>query len=146
MARNTGKRTRAAKKKAKVKISKRTREAFATKKKKSTVVKKTATKQRSVLLKKHAQERMVLKQHMRQLKQRRAKTVRGADAKNERREMGKYMRKLALEQAAKHKAELAAAEKAVRAEAGRVDEDVAPTEPTTEADLRGLFANLLRDS
>ena len=151
MGRSTGKRTRAVQKKTKVKISKRTQAAFGKKKAKSTA--ETATKRRSVLLKKQAQERMVLKAHMCQLKQRRAKTVRGKEAKQERREMGKYIRQLAKEQGTKHKSERLAAEKDVAEEDGYAapDEDAAVgasagagESALSEAELRTMFSNLLQ--
>jgi hypothetical protein len=70
----------------------------------------------TALRKRHVQERSVLKQHLQELKQRRANLRRGADAKNERREMGKYMRTLKAQQEEKHAKELAELQQRVDAE------------------------------
>ncbi len=65
-----------------------------------------AVRQASALRKKHAQERMVLKEHMAELKRKRRVRSRGDDAATERRQMGKYMRQLRGQQIAKHASEL----------------------------------------
>ncbi|CCW69142.1 unnamed protein product [Phytomonas sp. Hart1] len=61
---------------------------------------------KSLVLKKQAAERMVLKEHLRELEARRAATRRGENAKIERRELGKYIRALKTEQRVKHISEL----------------------------------------
>lgn len=60
----------------------------------------------SMLLKKQAQERMVLKEHMQELKKRKMATVKGQDAKTERRQMAKYMKALRKQQISKHAGEI----------------------------------------
>lgn len=63
-------------------------------------------KRKSQTLKRQAAERMVLKEHIRELKARRLRTRKGDDAKTERREIGKFIRQLEAEQKKKHEAEL----------------------------------------
>lgn len=69
----------------------------------------------SVLLKKQAQERMVLKEHLADLRRKRVGRVRGDDAKQERRQMGKYMKQLRAQQISKHATEIGDVEAAQRA-------------------------------
>lgn len=51
-------------------------------------------KERSVMLKKHAKERVALRDHIRELAERRNRIKKGVNAKAERRELGKYIRQL----------------------------------------------------
>lgn len=108
-------------------------------------------KERSQLLKQQAKERMVLKQHLKELQTRRVRTVKGADAKQTRREMGKYMRDLAEEQIKKHKKELEELQQRVAASPGlprklRKESTPAASGPNSgamsEMELRSMFANL----
>lgn len=71
-------------------------------------------KQRSSLIKKHAAERMVLKEHMRDLEARKDRIKRGEHAKTERRELAKYIRQLKQEQQVKHASELANVEEELK--------------------------------
>ena len=73
---------------------------------KQTVVANSLAKQKSAVLKRQAVERMVLKEHLNELKRKRAHTRKGEDAKLERREMGKYIRQLEKEQKSKHGEEM----------------------------------------
>ncbi|CCW61267.1 unnamed protein product [Phytomonas sp. EM1] len=63
-------------------------------------------RKRSLVLKRQAAERMVLKEHLRELEARRAAIRRGENAKTERRELGKYVRELKGEMRLKHTSEL----------------------------------------
>ena len=115
MGRSTGKRTRLVKKR-KVKLAKGNATASAQAGKNRAGGKtslKDAEKQRSALLKRHAKEKVVLKHHLRELEDRRAKIVRGQNARMERRELGKYIRQLRQEQLTKHERELSEAETSV---------------------------------
>lgn len=104
-------------------------------------------KQRSETLKRQATERMVLKEHLRDLKQRRLRTRKGPDAKTERRELGKYIKQLEVEQKKHHADELSLIEQQIRhgkkkaAMAGF--EGVAGREDVSEQDLRDMFAHLV---
>ncbi|KEG13301.1 hypothetical protein DQ04_01091080 [Trypanosoma grayi] len=71
-------------------------------------------KQRSQLLKRQAAERMVLKEHTRDLEARRQRIRKGENAKTERRELGKYIRQLQEEQKTKHQSDLHAVEEALK--------------------------------
>jgi hypothetical protein len=82
----------------------------------------SAVKQRSLMLKRHAKEQMVLKHHLRELADRKAKIVRGQNARMERRELGKYMRQLKEEQLAKHAAERGEADAVILRAQGRTAE------------------------
>lgn len=114
----------------------------------STKVKKNLSleKQRSQLLKQQAAERMVLKHHVRELKQRRANIRKGEDAKTERRELGKYIRQLEGEQKKKHEVELqrvvADLKKGAKKAAMAGSEGIAGREEVSETDLRDMFAHL----
>jgi hypothetical protein len=129
MGRNTGKNARVAKKK-KVKVTKAYQERLGT----SGAAKKTlvarrgrgeaadpaaAAKDRSQLLKRHAKDEIVLKKHLRDLADRKAKIIRGQNARMERRELGKYMRQLKAEQEAKHAKERGDADALVARASGR---------------------------
>ena len=83
---------------------------FATKKKSSTTnsaVRHAPLQQKmTVLRKKQAQERMVLKEHLKDLQRKKLSRTRGEDAKNERRQMGKYIKQLKKQQVNKHADEI----------------------------------------
>ncbi|KAG5507634.1 hypothetical protein JKF63_06583 [Porcisia hertigi] len=116
-------------------------------------------KQKSKLLKQQAAERMVLKEHMRDLEARKARIRRGETAKTERRELAKYIRQLKQEQQVKHTSELSNVEAElkrlmderdqVRATAGKNEEDAdwedigdADDDDVNEEDLQRMFAHL----
>ncbi|RNF25956.1 uncharacterized protein Tco025E_01802 [Trypanosoma conorhini] len=110
-------------------------------------------KQRSQLLKQQAAERMVLKEHTRELEARRQRIRKGENAKMERRELGKYIRQLREEQKAKHHSELAAVEEAVKKHGGKKASDMKrdadewedvedDSEEFDEDELQGMFAHL----
>jgi hypothetical protein len=85
---------------------------FATKKKSgvatnAAVRQATGQEKLTLLRKKQAQERMVLKEHLKDLQRKKLSRVRGDEAKNERRQMGKYIKELKKQQVAKHSAEIA---------------------------------------
>nr|CCC94343.1 conserved hypothetical protein [Trypanosoma congolense IL3000] len=112
----------------------------------------TLRKQRSKLLKRQAAERMVLKEHTRELEARRHRIKRGENAKMERRELGKYIRQLQEEHKKKHQQELAAIEEAILMQKGGVNsnashhsdewEDVDSEEDFGEDELHEMFAHL----
>lgn len=64
-------------------------------------------KARTALRKQQQVERMTLKQHTAELERRRVSIRKGDSAKQERRELGKYIRQLKEEQLTKHKTDLA---------------------------------------
>lgn len=118
-------------------------------------------RERSLLLKRHMRERVALRDHTRELEQRRASMRRGADAKTERRELGKYIRELKNEQRTKHAAErsqieaqmakvvgAASAEEANGCAAGEWEdvnssEDDQDDEVVGESELHDMFAHLM---
>lgn len=115
-------------------------------------------KQRSATRKQHAAERMVLKEHLRDLENRRARIRKGENAKSERRELGKYIRQLKEEQRVKHLSELtnlqtelqrlldaAAQRKATGISENDDWEDVADEELESvgEDELQDMFAHLI---
>ncbi|ORC92692.1 uncharacterized protein TM35_000034450 [Trypanosoma theileri] len=111
-------------------------------------------KERSQLLKRQAAERMVLKEHTRDLEARRQRIRKGENAKTERRELGKYIRQLREEQTSKHESELRAIEEAIkiqdstkRCNTKRVEEDWEDIEDDDvdeidENELQDMFAHL----
>ncbi|EAN78687.1 uncharacterized protein TEOVI_000424700 [Trypanosoma equiperdum] len=110
--------------------------------------------ERSKLLKRQAAERMVLKEHTRELEARRQRIRKGEDAKMERRELGKYIRQLQKEQEEKHRKELGAIEEAILLRTGKkainkicqheewedIDDD--DEEGVGEHELHEMFAHL----
>ena len=123
---------------------------------------KEVKKEKSILLKKQAKERMVFKAHLQQLRRRRAQTTRSVggkdEAKHERREIGKYIRELQKQQTDKHAAELKIADAAVNAArchykpqsvtegAGDVfvsDSELDENDADECNDIKSLFSNLL---
>ncbi|CBZ25606.1 conserved hypothetical protein [Leishmania mexicana MHOM/GT/2001/U1103] len=120
------------------------------------------TKQKSKLLKQQAAERMVLKEHLRDLEARKERIRRGETAKAERRELAKYIRQLKQEQQVKHVSELSNLEvelkrliderdnvRAARAAAGMNEDDAdwedvgdADDDDINEDDLQRMFAHL----
>jgi hypothetical protein len=103
----------------------------------------SAAKQRSILLRRQAAERMALKEHVAQLEERRRHIRKGEDAKLQRRELGKYIRQLMQEQEAKHQAELQAVEVQRSAADKSAALDSTVPEALSEADLKSMFAHLL---
>ncbi|KAH9589190.1 hypothetical protein LSM04_003744 [Trypanosoma melophagium] len=111
-------------------------------------------KERSQLLKRQAAERMVLKEHTRDLEARRQRIRKGENAKMERRELGKYIRQLQAEQTTKHQSELRAIEEAIRiqdstkrSDTKQVEEDWEDIEDDDvdemdENELQEMFAHL----
>ncbi|KAG5481707.1 hypothetical protein CUR178_07060 [Leishmania enriettii] len=119
-------------------------------------------KQKSRLLKQQAAERMVLKEHMRDLEARKDRIRRGETAKTERRELAKYIRQLKQEQQVKHASDLSNVEaelkrlieqrdevRAARAAAGMNEEDAdwedvgdADDNDVDEDELQRMFAHL----
>ncbi|KAG5481388.1 hypothetical protein LSCM4_07100 [Leishmania orientalis] len=119
-------------------------------------------KQKSRLLKQQAAERMVLKEHMRDLEARKDRIRRGETAKTERRELAKYIRQLKQEQQVKHASDLSNVEaelkrlidqrdevRAARAAAGMNEEDTdwedvgdADDSDVDEDELQRMFAHL----
>ncbi|KAG5481066.1 hypothetical protein LSCM1_06744 [Leishmania martiniquensis] len=119
-------------------------------------------RQKSKLLKQQAAERMVLKEHMRDLEARKDRIRRGETARMERRELAKYMRQLKQEQQVKHASELSNVEaelkrlmderdkvRAARVAAGMNEEDAdwedvgdADDEDVDEDELQRMFAHL----
>lgn len=118
-------------------------------------------KAKSRLVKQQVAERMVLKEHLRDLEARKDRIRRGDSAKTERRELAKYIRQLKEEQQVKHASELQNVEaelkrliderdnvRAARAAAG-VDEEDADWEDVEdgvddadEDELQRMFAHL----
>ncbi|GET87809.1 hypothetical protein, conserved [Leishmania tarentolae] len=119
-------------------------------------------KQKSKLLKQQAAERMVLKEHLRDLEARKERIRRGETAKSERRELAKYIRQLKKEQQVKHASELSNLEvelkrlmderdsaRAARAAAGMNEEDAdwedvgdEDDDDVNEDELQRMFAHL----
>ncbi|CAJ1021452.1 hypothetical protein, conserved [Leishmania lindenbergi] len=119
-------------------------------------------KQKSKLLKQQAAERMVLKEHMRDLEARKNRIRRGETAKTERRELAKYIRQLKQEQQVKHASELTNVEmelkrlinehdkvRTARVADGMNEEDVdwedigdADDDDVNEDELQRMFAHL----
>ncbi|KAG5508057.1 hypothetical protein GH5_07114 [Leishmania sp. Ghana 2012 LV757] len=119
-------------------------------------------KRKSRLLKQQAAERMVLKEHMRDLEARKDRIRRGETAKTERRELAKYIRQLKQEQQVKHASDLSSVEaelkrlinqrdevRAARAAAGMNEEDAdwedvgdADDNDVDEDELQRMFAHL----
>ncbi|CAJ1007404.1 hypothetical protein Q4I28_002718 [Leishmania naiffi] len=119
-------------------------------------------KQKSKLLKQQAAERMVFKEHMRDLEARKNRIRRGETAKTERRELAKYIRQLKQEQQAKHASELTNVEmelkrlinerdkvRTARVADGMNEEDVdwedigdADDDDVNEDELQRMFAHL----
>lgn len=119
-------------------------------------------KQRSKLMKQQAAERMVLKEHLRDLEARKDRIRRGDTAKTERRELAKYIRQLKQEQQVKHASELSNVEaelkrltdqrdqvRASRVAAGMNEEDAdwedvgdANEDDINEDELQRMFAHL----
>ncbi|CAJ1022245.1 hypothetical protein Q4I30_002823 [Leishmania utingensis] len=119
-------------------------------------------KQKSKLLKQQAAERMVLKEHMRDLEARKNRIRRGETAKTERRELAKYIRQLKQEQQVKHASELTNVEmelkrlinerdkvRTARVADGMNEEDVdwedigdADDDVVNEDELQRMFAHL----
>ncbi|AIN97279.1 hypothetical protein LPMP_180980 [Leishmania panamensis] len=119
-------------------------------------------KQKSKLLKQQAAERMVLKEHMRDLEARKNRIRRGETAKTERRELAKYIRQLKQEQQVKHASELTNVEmelkrlinerdkvRTARVADGMNEEDVdwedigdADNDDVNEDELQRMFAHL----
>ena len=71
--------------------------------------------QRTELRKEQAKQRMVLKNHVATLRQRKNSMTRGENVKKERQQMGKYIRELISEQEEKHKADLKAVQDKIAA-------------------------------
>ncbi|KAF8282177.1 hypothetical protein TcBrA4_0083870 [Trypanosoma cruzi] len=110
-------------------------------------------KERSQLLKQQAAERMVLKEHTRELEARRLRIRKGENAKMERRELGKYIRQLKEEQKAKHQSELLSIEEAVKKNGGKKEYDMkydadewedveGDVDEFDEDELQSMFAHL----
>lgn len=107
-------------------------------------------RERSALLRVQAQERMVLKEHLRKLMQAKGRLTRGDGAKKERRDMAKYIRTLQEQQKAKHAQELSTVTKQVECFAQQRlmrrltadGSDVMQRQPESEDQLRDMFANL----
>lgn len=70
----------------------------------------TARKERNLLRKQHVAERIALKKHVKELQERRVSRTKGPDSKNDRRDMGRYIRGLQQEQETKHAREMAEVE------------------------------------
>ncbi|KAL7701070.1 hypothetical protein NQL31_005333 [Lotmaria passim] len=122
----------------------------------------TLRKTKSQLMKRQAAERMVLKEHLRDLEARKDRLRRGDSAKTERRELAKYIRQLKQEQQVKHASELQNVEaelkrliderdnvRAARAAAGMKEEDAdwedvedEVDEDVDEDELQRMFAHL----
>lgn len=104
-------------------------------------------KQRSEMLKRQATERMVLKEHLRDLKERRLRTRKGPDAKTERREMGKYIKQLETEMKQNHSQELGNIEHQIKAGKKKAAlagfEGTAGREEVTEQELKDMFSHLI---
>ncbi|KPI89960.1 hypothetical protein ABL78_0928 [Leptomonas seymouri] len=118
-------------------------------------------KSKSRLMKQQVVERMVLKEHLRDLEARKDRIRRGESAKTERRELAKYIRQLKQEQQVKHASELQNVEaalkqlmderqsvRAARAAAGLNEEDAEwedvenDAEDVDEDELQRMFAHL----
>lgn len=122
-------------------------------KKGKTSTENDAVKQHSLLLKKQQKEKMALKHHVRDLVDRKAKIVRGQNARLERRELAKYIRQLQLEQQEKHASEKLALQaepvtSKPRKQKVRLDEANSAVDPSndeiaTTAEMHKLFQNLL---
>jgi hypothetical protein len=76
----------------------------------------TARKERNLLRKQHVAEKIALKKHIKELQERRVSRTKGPDSKNDRRDMGRYIRGLQQEQEAKHAQEMAQVEERVQHE------------------------------
>lgn len=76
----------------------------------------TARKERNLLRKQHVAEKIALKKHIKELQERRVSRTKGPDSKNDRRDMGRYIRGLQQEQEAKHAEEMAQVEVRVQHE------------------------------
>jgi septal ring factor EnvC (AmiA/AmiB activator) len=118
-------------------------------------------KTKSRLMKQQVAERMVLKEHLRELEARKDRIRRGDSAKTERRELAKYIRQLKQEQQVKHASELQNVEaelqrliderddvRAARAAAGMNEEDADwedvedGVDDIDEDELQRMFAHL----
>ena len=105
----------------------------------------SAVRRRSLMLKRHAAERMALKEHLTALEEKRRHIRKGEDAKLQRRELGKYIRKLMEEQAKKHETELVAVQGELRDAHKRVAlETNTSVEAISEIELKNMFAHLLQ--
>jgi hypothetical protein len=103
-------------------------------------------KQRSQTLKRQAAERMVLKEHLRELKERRLRTRKGPDAKMERRELGKYIKQLEVEQKKNHAGQLEPIEQQIKhgkKKAALAGFDGAGRDEVSEQELRDMFTHLV---
>lgn len=105
-------------------------------------------KQRSAALKRQAAERMVLKEHVRELKIRRANIRKGDDAKSERRELGKYIRQIEADLKKKHDTELAQFSQQLskgkkKAAMAGLDGVAGRSEEVSESQLMDMFAHLV---
>jgi hypothetical protein len=104
-------------------------------------------KQRSDTLKRQATERMVLKEHLRELKQRRLRTRKGPDAKTERRELGKYIKQLEMEQKKNHSTELGGIEHQIKVGKKKAAlagfEGAAGRDEVSEQELKDMFSHLV---
>lgn len=133
----------------------------AKKQKKSFAEIETLQKTKSRLVKQQVAERMVLKEHLRDLEDRKNRIRRGDSAKTERRELAKYIRQLKQEQQVKHASELQNVEaelkrlieerdnvRAARAAAGADEEDADwedvedGVDDVDEDELQRMFAHL----
>lgn len=72
-------------------------------------------KKKSALLKRHAAERMVLKERLRELTEKKNRLRRGENVKVERRELSKYIRQLREQLVKKHEDDLSSVEKDIQA-------------------------------
>ncbi|CUG88788.1 Hypothetical protein, putative [Bodo saltans] len=104
-------------------------------------------KQRSETLKRQATERMVLKEHLRELKERRLRTRKGPDAKTERRELGKYIKQLETEQKQNHSKELGDIEHQIKVGKKKAAlagfEGAAGRDEVSEQELKDMFSHLV---
>lgn len=108
-------------------------------------------RQRSDVLRTHARERMVLKEHLRKLNMAKARLTKGENVKTERRQMAKYIRTLTEQQQQKHAKELAevttqhvCARQQALMRSLEGEGDFQPVDTNVSDDqLRQMFANLV---